>query len=531
MTDNKETVRSLVWNLLKENDVKVVFGNPGSTELPFFSNWPKDIKWMMGLHEGTATAMADGYAQATGRPAFLVLHSAAGVANALSGLYTGVRNYAPLVVMAGQQVRSIIPYNAYLYSEESTLLPQPYIKWGIESSLAENVPLDLSRAFNLSAQRPYGPTFVSVPMDDWNKTGTKPQKRKIIDSFSGEIIELEKTAKKLKEAKNLVVIVGPEVERDGATDLTIELVERLGAEVWLSPHIDRHAFPEQHPSFRGQLQPFKKNIRENLKNSDLVLVLGAPVFLYHVPSDGLPLEEGIDLIQLTEDPELIARAELGVGIRTSLKEGLEVILKKLPSDLSIQLPEPVKVEHLKATNPMTSTYALKILGDILPEDTIIVEEAPTIREKRWKYLPIRKGGSYFNGGSGCLGWGVPASMGISLANPNKTIVCIVGDGSMQYAIQSFWTAAQHNIKVIVIVLNNQEYAAMKELSLTFKADNAPSYDLPGINIIDIVKGYGCNAEKVSDPKSLKTAVQKALENPNTSVIDVTIDPSVKPLYS
>ncbi|MBJ6164694.1 benzoylformate decarboxylase [Staphylococcus aureus] len=531
MKNNDNSVRNLVWDLLKERDTKFIFGNPGSTELPFFANWPEDITWMMSLHEGTAAAMADGYAQATGKPAFLVLHSAAGLANALSSIYTGVRNYTPLVVMAGQQVRSLHPYNAYLYAEEATLLPKPYIKWGIESSLAANVPLDLANAFRLSSQRPYGPTFISVPMDDWNQPGTKPQKRNFSDRFTGDIEELQKVSEKLKSAKNVFIVVGPELDRDGATELAVDLAERIGAKVWLSPHIDRHSFPEDHPSFRGQLQPLKKNIKESLKNADLVLVLGAPVFLYHLPGEGLPLNEGIDLIQLTENPEIISRAEMGIGIRTSLKNGLTIILKEIPTDLNISIPEPLPSKHEKEHNPMSSSNVLQVLGENLPDDTIIVEEAPTIRELRWQYFPIRKGGSYYNGGSGCLGWGVPASMGISLANSDKTVVCIVGDGSIQYAIQAFWTASQHNIKVIVVVLNNQEYAAMKELSLTFQADNPPSYDLPNINITDIIKGYGCNAEKVSNATSLKKAIDKALDSRKTTVIDVSIDTTVSPLYS
>lgn len=531
MSNKKETVRTIVWNYLHKNKTKVVFGNPGSTELPFFANWPKDVTWVMGLHEGTAIAMATGYAQATGQPTLVVLHSAAGVANALSGIYTATRNYAPLVVMAGQQVRSLHPTNAYLYAEQATVLPQPYVKWALESSLAENVPLDLARAYHLASQKPYAPTFLSIPMDDWDQLGLKPSDRIIHDNFTGDTQALVELASQLQNTKNPVIVVGPEVDRDHATELAVELAERIGAKVWLSPHIDRHSFPEEHPSFRGQLQPLKKNIKENLKDADFVLVLGAPVFLYHLPGEGKPLEDGIELVQLTEDPALIARAELGTGIRTSIKDGLITLLKKIPSQSQKQLPKAMTVEPLEVSSPMTSSNVLKILGDILPEDTIIVEEAPTIREIRWQYLPVRKGGAYFNGGSGSLGWGLPAAMGISMAKPNQTVVCIVGDGSLQYAIQSLWTAAQHNIKLLVIVLNNQEYAAMKELSLTFKADNPPSYSLPGITITDIVKGYGCHGNKISTPEDLAKEVRQALDRDGTTVLDVTIDATIKPLYN
>ena len=393
-----------------------------------------------------------------------MLHSAAGVANGISGIYTAVRNCSPVVVLAGQQVRSLHPTNPYLYAEHATLFPMPYTKWSTESSRAENVPADLARAWHVSGQRPCGPTFISIPMDDWDVTVSHPSPalRTITDRFSASDDVIEKVVNKLVAAKSPVIVIGPEVERDEATQLAVELVERLGAVVWLSPHTDRSGYPETHPSFHGKLPPVKKDIRATLSQHDFVLVLGAPVFTYHVPGDGLPIPDGLELVQLSEDPGILARAEVGTGIRTSLKDGLQKLTKLLPKNIKAATPPPAQRSTPELTSPMSSAYVLKLLGEVLPADTIIVEETPTIREIRWQHLPIREGGSYYSGASGCLGWGLPASVGIAMADPSKTVVCIVGDRSSQFSIQALLTVAQHKVKLLIIVLNNGEYAALKD---------------------------------------------------------------------
>lgn len=525
------SVHERVWDFLAANGVSAVFGNPGSTELPFFADWPAQVRWVMALQEASAVAMADGYAQATGGPAFVTLHSAAGPANGMSGLYSATRNYSPLVVMAGQQVRSMHPNDPYLYAEQSTLFPRPYVKWAIEPARAQDVPLDLARAWHVAAQRPAGPAFLSVPMDDWEMPGLAAPVRTVGDRFAGDAGQLADAAAKLSAARSPVLVIGPEVERDGATPLAVELAERSGAATWASPHTSRSGFPEDHPSFRGQLQPVRKDIREALTGSDLVLVLGAPVFTYHVPSDGPAVSEGTELIQLSEDPAVLARAETGAGIRTSLRDGLTALAGALPQGSDVRAPDPVARPAPELTTPMSSQYVLRLLGGVLPADTVIVEEAPTIREIRWQHLPARAGGGYYSTGNGCLGWALPASVGIALADPSRPVVCLIGDGSAQYSIQALWTAAQLGVRLLVVVLNNGEYAAMKELSLTLHADNPPSYDLSGIDIIGLAQAYGCSGVRADRPDAVVEAARKAVTADGPTVLDITIDPHVAPLYA
>ena len=166
------TVREATFGLLRDSGLTTIFGNPGSTELPMYRDFPADFRYVLGLQESVVVAMADGFAQARGAAALVNLHSAAGVGHAVGSLFTAYRNQSPLVITAGQQARSILPFEPFLYSAEATNLPRPYVKWGCEPARAEDVPAAIARAVFTALQPPRGPTFVSIPVDDWDRPCT-----------------------------------------------------------------------------------------------------------------------------------------------------------------------------------------------------------------------------------------------------------------------------------------------------------------------------------------------------------------------
>ena len=167
------------FGLLRAFGIKRVFGNPGSTELPFLSDWPDDIDYVLGLQEASVVGMADGYAQATRNAGFVNLHSGAGVGHALGNIYTAYRNQTPLVITAGQQARSIMPLQAFLYAERASEFPRPYVKYSVEPARAEDVPAAIARAYYVAMQPPCGPTFVSVPVDDWARPAQPIEARSV----------------------------------------------------------------------------------------------------------------------------------------------------------------------------------------------------------------------------------------------------------------------------------------------------------------------------------------------------------------
>src|SRR5918998_5570339 len=242
--DAKVTVREATLDLLRGLGMTTVFGNPGSTELPFLSNWPSDFRYILGLQESSVVAMADGYARATGHAAFCNLHSAVGIGHALGNVFTAYRNNAPLVLTAGQQARSLLPMQPFLGATEAANFPKPYVKWSCEPARAEDVPAAIAHAYYVAMQRPHGPTFVSVPSDDWN-VPTYPVAPRIVSNEASPDPELvRRLASALSAAESPVFVIGPEVDAERAGDAAVALVERIGAPVWASPFSSRVSFPE-----------------------------------------------------------------------------------------------------------------------------------------------------------------------------------------------------------------------------------------------------------------------------------------------
>jgi benzoylformate decarboxylase len=164
-----ETVRDVTYQLLREFGLTTIFGNVGSTEETFLKNFPSDFRYILALQEASVIGIADGYAQATRRPALVNLHTGAGLGNAMGNLITAFQNKTPLIVTAGQQTREMLLMEAWLTNVESTMLPRPWVKWAYEPVRAEDIPAAFMRAIAVALQPPSGPVFLSLPLDDWEK--------------------------------------------------------------------------------------------------------------------------------------------------------------------------------------------------------------------------------------------------------------------------------------------------------------------------------------------------------------------------
>src|SRR5439155_1230810 len=305
-TDIAMTVRAAVLDLLRAFGMTSIFGNPGSTELPLFRDFPEDFRYVLGLQEAVVVGMADGYAQATRKAAFVNLHSAVGVGHAMGNIFTSYRNRTPLVITAGQQARSILPYDPFLFSAQATELPRPYVKWSAEPARAEDVPLAVARAYYTAMQPPRGPVLVSIPADDWERR---------CDPVAARVVSIERRP----EARGLVSIgdaldtslhpafsVGAAGDRDGSWSDVVRLAERHNAAVWVAPMSGRSSFPEDHALFAGFLPPMREKIVKLLAGHDVIFALGAAAFTYHVEGVGPHLPAGARLVQLIDDPNIAA---------------------------------------------------------------------------------------------------------------------------------------------------------------------------------------------------------------------------------
>ncbi|WP_272910941.1 thiamine pyrophosphate-binding protein, partial [Falsiroseomonas oryziterrae] len=216
MTDGTMTVRQATLDLLRGLGMTTVFGNPGSTELPFLDRWPDDFTYVLGLQEASVLGMADGYARATGRAAFVNLHSAAGVGHALGNLFTAWKNQAPLVITAGQQARALLPNLPFLGATDAASFPKPYVKFAVEPARAEDVPAAIAQAHRVAMQRPFGPCFVSVPSDDWAAACRPVAARTQHADVAPDPAALEEAAALIAAARRPVIVSGAEAHAEGA---------------------------------------------------------------------------------------------------------------------------------------------------------------------------------------------------------------------------------------------------------------------------------------------------------------------------
>jgi len=514
------SVREAVFGLLREFGLTTIFGNPGSTELPMFRDFPTDFRYVLGLQESLVVAMADGFAQSRRTAAFVNLHSAIGVGHAMGSLFTAYRNQTPLVVVAGQQARSILPFEPFLYSVEATNLPRPYVKWSCEPARAEDVPAAVARAFFAAMQPPRGPSFVSVPVDDWDRACAPPPRHEVSLTVAGEPALLAQAAAMLSGARSPVLIVGPSVARDDAWHEVIALAERHQAAVWVSPLSSRNSFPERHPLFAGFLPADREKIIARLEGSDLILVLGAPVFTYHIEGHGPHIPKDAALVQLTDDPSAAARSPVGLSIVTDLKLGIRALLTgqapaRLPPVVP-SLPPPVPPDRL------TDGYLMQQISALRPEDSVIVEEAPSSRGAMHDYLPILEPDSFYTCASGGLGHGLPAAVGVALGQPNRKVIAVLGDGSAMYSIQGLWSAAELALPVTFVIVNNRSYQALNEFAVHFGLSAPPGTLLPNLDFCALARAQGVEAARVTQCAELDAALRMAFTAPRPVLVEVCV---------
>jgi benzoylformate decarboxylase len=525
------TVRDATLDLLRGLGTTTVFGNPGSTELPFLNNWPNDFRYILGLQEASVVAMADGFARATGRAAFCNLHSAAGVGHALGNVFTAFRNQAPIVITAGQQARALLPMLPFLGATEAAEFPKPYVKWSAEPARAADVPAAIAHAYYVAMQRPCGPTFVSIPIDDWGGVATPVTPRSMSRDVAPDPDRLAALVTDLTRARRPALVIGPEVDDEGAGNLAVTLAERTRAPVWASPFSCRVSFPEEHPLFAGFLAAAPQAVSDALSGYDTIVVLGAPVFTFHVEGKCALFASGIPLHQITTDPEAAAAAPAGNAIVSSLRLALLQLVALLPERTTRELPLPRKRKPTPAAaDPIAAEYLMHAIDRARPEDAIVVEEAPSHRPVMQDYLPMRTFGSFYTMASGGLGYSLPASVGVSLASPGRRVICLIGDGSMMYSVQALWTAVQHALPLAVIVINNGGYGAMRAFSQVLKVKSPPGIDLPGLDFVLLAAGMGCAGTRVTKAADLPAALSRAFTARAPMLVEVMVDPAVPRLY-
>src|SRR5918993_2823153 len=525
------TVREVTFDLLRDLGMTTIFGNPGSTELPFLQDFPEDFRYVLALQEASALGMADGYAQGTGQAAFVNLHTGPGLGNAMGAMVTAWHNRTPLVVTAGQQDRRHIALEPLL-TGNLVDLAKPYVKRSHEPYRAEDVPREIHRAYHTAMQPPRGPVFVSIPMNDWDAGAEPYAARETSHRVAPDPEMLKRVAEALAVARHPAVVAGAGISRAGAFYDAVALAEKLRAEVWLEPNSPLGGFPQDHPLFQGHLTQARNQLAEQLSPYDVVLVLGGPVFRYYPYTPGPTVEEGTQLLHVTEDPEEAHRAAVGTSLVGDVRLAIRGLLELLPETERPQPPGPEPPPRPEATSPMPVGYVMNVLSEVLPEDAMIADESASSKARFHQYVRPSRPGGYLTSAAGGLGYCLPASVGLKLAAPQRPVVCVIGDGSVVYSIQALWSAARYGANVLIVVIDNKGYSILKGFRDAIGIDDTvPGLDVPGIDFVRVAEGFGAGGETVEEAAELPEALRRGLEVGRPYLLDVVVDPAVPKLLS
>jgi benzoylformate decarboxylase len=364
---------------------------------------------------------------------------------------------------------------------------------------------------------PKGPAFVSIPMDDWSAEADEDRSRHAISRVVNPLAApdpaaIAQLAATLESARNPVMVAGPEIDAGGAWHQAVALAERQRLPVWATPVPGggRLGFPERHPNFAGILPPAIGPLAESLEGYDLVLVVGSPVFPYYPYVPGPLLPEHAQLIAITNDPAEAARAPMGDAVLGDVALALQQLVALVgESDRPAPRSRPDPGEPA-AADPLSGSAAMAALADAWPADAIAVVETPSCTFALRNRLRISEPGSYYLSASGGLGFGISAAVGVQLAQPQRPVVCVLGEGSAQYGITALWSAVAYSVPVTFLVLRNDQYMILKWFAALEQVTGAPGLELPGLDVAAVARAYGMPAREVREREELTEALREEI---------------------
>ena len=553
------TGKHALAQMLLAEGCEYLFGNPGTSETPFLDglqDFPQ-LKYIQALQEGTAVGMADGYARATGRPAFANIHIAGGLANGISALYNAYKGGTPLVLTAGNSDTRML-LNEPVLSGDLVEMTDQYTKWSAEIRHASDIPVAVRRAFKEAKTPPTGPVFLSFP---WN-TLDEELDSEIVPSSPGyfrtrpDTEAVARASELLSRAENPMIVLGDRVAQSGAVNELLTVAEQVGARVYAASFSEVN-FPTSHPLYSGMLNLNSPSAARLLAGADVVLAVGTDVFssfLYVSEPFLAPHTKLLHLDNNVWEVEKIYPTE--VGLFADPKAGLQELADALDQDLTASGREAAATrlaslaeERRRADaayrqglrdnwdhRPMPVDRMMHEIAQALPDNAIIADEAITSRPALMRAVDFDQPGSFYGIRGGALGWAMPGALGVKLANPDRPVVAVVGDGASMYTVQALWTAYRYNIPVTYAICNNRSYRILKvnmEVYLRrMLEDRERSSEYVGMDfatplpLADIAQAMGIASEKVEDPSLLRAAMERAIASGRPSLVDVSIDGSL-----
>ncbi len=511
------TVREAAFDALRATGMTRVFSNPGSTEVPFLVDLPDDLDFVLALHEASVVGIATGHALATGRPALALLHTTAGLGNAVGAIATARVNRAPVVVVVGQQDRRHLALEPFLTGRLAGLAGD-YPLAVLEPAWAGDVPSAIRRAAHL-AKVGRGPVLLIVPMDDWDAEAA-PDAVAAADRIvvagrrlAADGDEVRELASLLGGARAPAIVAGAGVDTHRGWAAVAALADRTGAAVWAEPFGARAGFDQTHPRYAGQLPADRTRLRAALAAHDLLVVLGTAALRQYPFEEGALTPAGLPVVVITDDAAEASRSPVSLAVLADPVGVVEAVLPALgesstPARQQAEGPAQALEAHAAeaagpvARGPLRPEDVFALLAAHLAADTVLLEESPSSRPALQAMVPARTPMGFLSAAMGGLGFALPAAIGVRMGTPDRPVVAVVGDGSSLYAIQSLWTAAHRGVGVLVIVLANGGYAVMDRLA-DRRGGKAPWPAFPEISVCGLARGLGVESRRVEDRESLE----------------------------
>ena len=543
----------MLLELLESEGVEYIFGNPGTTELPLIDALlgPTPIRYVLALQEASVVAMADGYAQAAGRPGFVNLHTAGGLGHGMGNLLNAQVSGTPLVITAGQQDSRHALMDPLLFGD-LVAIATPSVKWAREVTKADQLPVLVRRAFHDCSAAPSGPVFMSLPMDMMEEMTTVGiAERSTIDTraVAGSLGRLAGLLASFAPGR-LALIAGDEVWSSDAAAQAVTLAEVLGAPVYGSSWPAHLTFPTAHPLWAGNLPTRASDIAAELTPFDGVFALGGKSLITILYTEGSALPAGCRLFQLSLDVRDLGRSYFTeLSVQGDIRASLDVLLPPLRDrlrDRRVELDAAAarhgarrratyasleeRADH-EATRPVITPLvaAREVLRAVGPRIPIIDEAIATSAFLR-RLLRDDTIRSYAFLRGGALGWGLPAAAGYSLGIGREPVVCLLGDGAAMYSPQALWTLAHERLPVTVVVMNNREYNVLKTFMkgqahyLSASSNRFIAMDLgdPAIDFLALAMSMGVAARRVERAGDIADAVRAGIASGLPNLIEVTI---------
>lgn len=554
VSTNQISGRNAFIELLRSEGITEMFGNPGTTELPVMhalTDYP-DMGYTLGLQESVVIAMADGYVRASGKLAACNVHVAPGLGNAMGTLYTAYVSGTPLIVTAGQQEQGHGLTEPLLYAP---LVPiaSPVVKWATEITRLADLPRTMHRAAKVAMTEPTGPVFISLPGDILNDFGAiEIGEATRVDTKARPSDEtLRALAEMLLAAEKPLILAGHEIVTSDAFDEAGAFADALGAPVYQQTVVTGAHFPSEHPLFLGQPSRDQKQVRALLEPYDTLICVGSDVLRMSIYSEIDPLPPHMKVIQIGQrDWEMGKNYAAAMAVRADVKETLKALTPLLAemggkaradrnaatvaalADRNWTATKAKRTEAAKAKagqTPMSADWLMMSLCGMLPDDVVVVDEGITTAAALNTYLPYKDRYSYLGNVSGGIGWGIAAAVGAQIAQPERRVVAIIGDGSAMYSIQALWSAASRKLPIVFVLCNNGGYRIIKQRLKAWHGNDTfigMDFKDPPIDATKLAEGFGLEAHRVDNGADFETRFAAAMAGSAPVLIEVMVEGQV-----